>query len=574
MAAVMMPGVVRLRLTQIVLWTGIFATLAIFPFTNFDPISLPKMAIIVVGGVAAVFILFSYSKELFELHKSLILLSGLFAVALLLTFLFSDAPLKQQLWGMFGRNTGLLAYLSLLFILLASCVGASMNFDFPMRLSLSVLFVSCVETIYCLIQIAKKDPIRWSEMQPFGTLGNVNFLSAFLGLSSVIILSMLVSKSLQVFQRIMLLVILITQLFIILKTGSIQGIMMFGVGSGIVTLLFTASKNYLKLSSLLIVVSYGTVGTLAGFALFDRGPLARFIFQPSITFRWDYMHAAVEMFTHFPLVGVGLDSYGDWYREMRGQISTLRTGPDRVSNSAHNIFLDIASNGGILLISVYLLFIVWALMGCLKIWQASRMSFNPWETALVAAWVSYQVQALISINQLGVGVWAWIMTGVLIAYAAKREDEAIDEPRLFTQSNKKTQKISNHRRKLKGELIPARVSLMGIFGACIGVSLVVPPLQADSKVYDAIQSKDFMTMTQSLEGLGTTAWHMEVALDNAVRNNDVNSASQIIDLIQRQFPRDYYAHFIQYVSANSSETVREIARQKLRELDPFNPNVP
>jgi O-antigen ligase len=45
--------------------------------------------------------------------------------------------------------------------------------------------------------------------------------------------------------------------------------------------------------------------------------------------------------------GVGVDSYGYFYKEYRDLEAIERTGPERVSNTAHNVFLDISSGAGI-----------------------------------------------------------------------------------------------------------------------------------------------------------------------------------------------------------------------------------
>jgi hypothetical protein len=572
----MMPDVVRLRLTQIVLWTGIIATLTIAPFTNFDPISLPKMTAIAVGAFSCFFLMLIYLRDFVNSHRKLILLSSLFVLFMGTTIVFSKAPLEQQLWGMFGRNTGFVAYLSLIFILFASCIGASKNFDFPRRLAFSVIGVSIFETFYCLIQIAKRDPVPWSEMQPFGTLGNVNFLSAFLGLSTVMILSVIISKYTEKRFRFFLGLLLITQLSIIVETGSIQGLMMFGVGTA-VTLFFwsNSTAHRMKIQSIIFAI-YGSVGILSIFALFNQGPLARFIFQPSITFRWDYMHAGVEMTSRFPWFGVGLDSYGDWYRTLRGEISTLRTGPDRTANSAHNIFLDISSNGGFPLILTYLILVFWAAVGCYKLWKSSKQIFNSWEAALVSAWIAYQIQALISINQLGVGIWAWILTGALIAYSSTKfhTSQNLSSVSYESSNTSRRMKVSDNAKRLKGELIPAKANLLGFAGAVSGLIVCLPALSADSKVYDAIKSNNMVNMIDSLKGSGVTAWHMAIVLDQAVKNNDSAAGQEVIKLLNLKFPRDYYSYFIRFASATVSLEERDQARLVLKELDPFNPNIP
>ena len=574
-----MPEIVRFRLTHIVLWTGILATVIIAPFSNYDPISLPKLAVISVGSVSALFLLVLYRKSFISSHKSIVLLLISFVFWMFLVILFSGAPLEQQVWGMFGRNTGLVAYVSLAGLMLASCISSSDNYDFARRLSGSVIGVSIFETLYCLVQIAKRDPIRWSEMQPFGTLGNVNFLSAFLGISTVVILNQVLRKDTKSLWRFALTALLMVQLFIIEFTGSIQGLMMFAVGSAFSLLFRIASTKYAKFAIPLVVSGFSVAGIVSAFALFNKGPLASFIYQPSIVFRWDYMHAGIQMTQQFPVFGVGLDSYGDWYRQLRGEISTLRTGPDRVSNSAHNIFLDISSNGGLPLISIYLMLLIWASMGCYRLWIRSKTIFNPWHAALVASWIAYQVQALISINQLGVGVWAWILTGTLISFSSSKfqniesSDTSLQTSTDIKKPFKKSNGVSATRKKLKGELMPAKASLLAFSGATIGMAICLPPLVSDSAVYKAFQTGDTVKMINSLNGVGVTAWHMEVVLDGTVKKNEAGLALEVINALKAKFPRDYYAYYIEYMSATASQEDRNAALTVLRSLDPFNPNI-
>lgn len=101
-------------------------------------------------------------------------------IALFVSFAFSGAPIGQQLWGSFGRNTGLLTYISLIGILLAAT--AIRTEEFTEKLVKVLILTNIPIGIYCIIQILGLDPVNWSSFAPFGTLGNVNFLSAFLGM--------------------------------------------------------------------------------------------------------------------------------------------------------------------------------------------------------------------------------------------------------------------------------------------------------------------------------------------------------------------------------------------------------
>ena len=161
--------------------------------------------------------------------------------------------------------------------------------------------------------------------------------------------------------RFALILWIIVSLGVVWSTGSIQGIMAFLAGFVALTLLWISkSKKKLVLFSLLIpVYVFFLVETILG--LVNKGFLRDFIYQPSVVFRGDYMHAGWAMTLRKPFFGVGMDSYGDWYREVRGEVSTLRTGPDRIANTAHNVFLDISSNGGFPLLFIYLFMLGFAM---------------------------------------------------------------------------------------------------------------------------------------------------------------------------------------------------------------------
>ena len=60
------------------------------------------------------------------------------------------------------------------------------------------------------------------------------------------------------------------------------------------------------------------------------------------------------MIKNHPWFGVGLDSYGDWYRASRTLAATIRRGPSTVSNAAHNVFIDIGATAGIFALIAYL----------------------------------------------------------------------------------------------------------------------------------------------------------------------------------------------------------------------------
>lgn len=112
--------------------------------------------------------------------------------------------------------------------------------------------------------------------------------------------------------------------------------------------------------------------------------------------------------------GVGLDSFGDYYRLNRVQAAidargTAATG----TNNAHNTFLQIGATGGLLLLSAYLalmFYIAYRAVRALKV-QENKILVG----ALISIWLAFQVQSFVSIDQIGLVVWGWIIGGCIVS---------------------------------------------------------------------------------------------------------------------------------------------------------------
>lgn len=549
------------RLIWVLLLVGPAATLAVTPFSSYDPINLIKILIIAtVAFYAAGLVISKIKFYVFKLSKYFWFFSGMFVASMFLTFFMSGAPKNQQFWGSFGRGTGILTYFSLLLILIATAV-IQLPVFYSKLINIMIL-TSIPVTSYALVQIAKLDPINWSLKDIFATLGNSNFLSAFLGIVSVAAFVMLFNSAISKSYKPFLALLVLINIGIILTSGSIQGFLVFVAGIGFSG--FFIIRN--KFKSLGVQLSYlmlAIAGSLLSFlGLFDKGPFARIIFQPSVVYRSDYMHAGLKMTLLRPFYGVGMDSYGDWYREVRGSISTLRTGPDRTANTAHNIFLDISSNGGIPLIFAYFAILMIAIFSAARFIRKSK-NFDPYFTAIFSCWVAYQVQASISINQVGVGIWGWILTGALIGY-----------PKCF-DIIEKTPKVRNSLYKNKGKnTFPASASLISFATLCLGFVLAYLPFKADLDFKAALQSRSLDKMMKSVNEPASNAFLISQVIQASIEGNYPDQARTMNLKLIREYPKDFYGWRILYYSFNSSESEKKLALAKLHELDPFNPTLP
>jgi O-antigen ligase len=545
------------RLSTMMLLIGPLTTLAISPFSNFDPINLIKMIFVSGFSFAALFmILSSWNNLRIRLPKGVWITAGFFLFWLTLVLSTSDSPLNQQFWGVFGRNNGYLGYFSLIVILFA--VALVQEKGFYHKLVDSLVLTSFPTTIYAIVQIIGRDPISWSVMAPFATLGNINFSSAFFGLASLCATVLAVAPKQVIWVRVILVTLVGANLLIVLETGSIQGFMIYVAGIGVVGFFLVRSiesTRWLQIPYLFLGVCFFVLTSLA---LTNVGPLARFIFGETILFRFDYWHAGWEMTTQNPLLGVGLDSYGDWYREVRGEISTLRTVPDRITNTAHNIYLDISASGGFPLIMAYLLLLGYAMRAAIRVILRDH-SFNPYFVALFAAWIAYLIQAAISINQIGVGIWGWLITGALIGYE------------IATRSNESS--VSQKKHQSNSSQLPASVALLGIAGFVVGFVIAFVPFRADAEFKDALLKGDANLQAERARVLGATAYHMELSLDAALKSNNEALTSQITNELLKRYPRSFMAWRVKQVLAASTPEEREMAYLKLKELDPYNPEI-
>jgi len=551
------------RSEKLLLLTAALVTLAVSPTTNYDPISVVKLLVLSSCAFALFFLWLSQgSSALKALSKAEKIFAGGFLCAMSSTIMFSGAPITQQVFGSFGRNTGFLAYFSLLVILMVT--SGLRSRDFYETIPKFMIGVTIPMLAYCGIQIAGLDPVKWSEFATFGTLGNINFLSAFLGLSSVIGFILGLSRNLEKSWRITALTTSIISVPVILSTGSIQGFVIllagitFAIGLGLLKY-----RKYLLLLPFSLSVLAGVFLTIQG--LSNKGILARFLYQPSVVFRGDYMHAGWQMTLEHPLFGVGLDSYGDWYRQERGEISTLRTGPERISNSAHNIFLDISSNGGLPLLFFYLALLGLALFSSMRyLRNREKIDFN--FLALLSAWFAYQIQATVSINQLGVGVWGWLFNGALIGYGKINTSPPDVASVIGKGKSAKKRKVQNQ--------IPAKAAVSMIAGSAIGFSLAFIPWNADVKYKSALQKRVIVEMMKSVDSLGSTSFHSELVISAAMSINAFDQAKETSFRLVAKKPRNFFGWKVISLLPNVTEVERATALAKLRVLDPYNPDIP
>ena len=539
-----------------VLATSIAVSLFISPANSIDPMNLPKLALLSIFGFLAggfAFARVGFFKE--RKARAFVVLIFLFLFQLFIVFLFDKRDFAFKFYGTSNRNTGTLAYTALAFLMLASAVSASRKV--LQRYSVSLVVAGSILGLYGILQSRGIDFYEFNNIYAtnvFGTFGNPNFQSAFMGITGTVALTWVCFSQANNVIRLGLILFVGLALYNI-SLSSEQGYLTLLAGFTSAAVIFLLSKNQ-RIFGYSVLGLGGIGGLLVLVGIFNEGPVAEVIYKSSLQARSFYWEAAVRMMIDQPLFGVGMDGFGDWYRRSRTQ-ETADFNAGITADTAHNIPLDIGSGGGIPLLLIYLALVVLALLSIIKILKRTT-SFDLVFTSIAAAWFAYQAQSLISINQLGIGVWGWSLTGLLIGYELQTR-----EPAGPAQDKPKSKTIR------KEQISAIAVVTSFIFGG-LGLAAGIPPYLAADKFYKALQSGDALKIQPAAYLKPNERSRYLYVANIMIANKLDDRAIQVLSDASLIYPDSF--DLWQLWSTIPTATPDQIARAKseMKRLDPFN----
>jgi O-antigen ligase len=551
---------------RLLAWTAGLATLIVLPTSAYDPINVPKLLVVAVGGFTALGALIAQRRVLLEKrYRVVVILGAAFIVDLILVLIISGTNFTQEFFGTFGRATGFVAYASLTFLLVTAAIAG--HAETLNRISWTLVIAGGASIFYGLIQSVDADPANWvSSYNPvIGFLGNPNFQSSFVGFNGVLVFALLLSKDYSLFVRFLLFIDLLLSVYVISATDSQQGFLVLAGGIAIVGIIWLSTSK-----AKLLTIPAMTLGLIGGILVtmgsLNSGPLAGLLYKASVTYRGDYWRAGWKMTLEHPLFGVGLDSYGDWYRRARTVEATLRRGPDIVSNAAHNVLLDLSSNGGFPLVFIYLLMIVLVLISAIKVFRRSQ-GFNPTFTGLFAVWIAYQAQSIISLNQLGLAVWGWIISGLLIGYEINTRRASDEAPINRGTLKGKSASVMAQQKVTAGVLI-------GMFvGGLAGLALGGPPVMASSKLLSSLNSQNPKLVQEAAYIRPLDARYMYLITDILLSNKLTAEAASVSNDSIASFKDEYGVWSVRSKIAGLPQEEIDRALREMKRLDPNNPNL-
>ena len=557
------------KVQSFVLLGGVVTTLTIWTKLE-DPINLSKMFVLVLFGAIVLGLtlpaLLNFRNITNKGQQVSLAVIGIFFICLTIATIATDVS-YTAIYGEFHRNNGFLSYAAMTVLMAASTVAFNLKSSDKFLKYFSA--VSFLITGYGLFQVIGKDPIDWvAEYSPvITTLGNPNFTSGFLGLSGIATFYYFLqnknrsTKSIYGFAFVL-------NIFILAKTGSIQGF--FGLAAGVLVIMLVKLWIFNKRIGQISLIAVAISGTPIALAVLNIGPLASKLYQGTLRNRLDYWHAALGMFKDHPIFGVGIDRFGEYYRQYAAQNQVTQ---GQITDNAHSIYMQLLATGGLVLIVPYLLLVSLTTYRGFRLLINSRGDTKLQVSAVFGIWLGTIIINLVTVDNLGVGVWFWISGGVLLSMTFHAEGTSENQKRETKLAKRPKTKITNNENSFP---------ISQVFAGCLAlvtIIILLPVLNNSTNLKSVKETQpgpagsDYMNTVKSLaQGNWNNSQNLVQLSALAFKSSDLVTGDSILDRVFELDGRSYYANYfraftLEAVGKNSDAIPY---REKLSQLDPWN----
>ena len=527
----------------------LIVTLSVLPWLNVDPINIIKLVLIVFISlqlIPTIFIIFSSRQN--KDFAVLLVAIAIFEFVMVVSVLQPNFKFSYWFYGTYGRNTGFLAWTCISILLFATLLGYTRNLENSTLKALAL--AGRVNVIYGSIQALSLDPIPWQNKNStiIGTLGNPNFFAAFVGIYVIVLAYKIFSNHVSNIARVVLLLELIVAELLIVKSESIQGLVVSfaGVMTFVYLKLLKRINSLAKVSTLLFGM-LGTITLLVGFL--GKGPFS-FLFQQSSLYRIDYWQAAIRMTLDSPIFGVGLNGYENLYRQYRTENIAKLVSTATFSDSPHNVILEMMTFGGLLMLLPFTLIFIRFLIMVLRICRVGGDGLE----LLSALLIGFIVQSLISPANLALLTWGTVFFGLLWG-------------KMHSQLQEKQTPPDSASSKKRSPFSAARI-LTNISIGIIALFLASPPQVKDMKYSYALKEAKKEFLIEATFSWPQTCFHFYNTL-NILRLNGLHADA--LALAKRsvvEFPDCFELWESIYINPRANEQEVDLARSKVLQLEP------
>lgn len=413
-------------------WLLISLTLVTLYFqtTLADPFNSPKLWLLIIfaSWIAGYIISFKHLLSSSLVFRRLASIVTAFIIFLLISTFLTD-NLYVAFLGETQRRNGFLQYLALSIIMIASALFfRSTNIKKLFQVTYLIAFISA---FYALLQTSDNDFVSWNN--PYnsiiGTLGNPNFAAAVMAIMGVLIFSSVFTSGQKILVKFTLVLLALSLLYLIYKSDALQGLMAYGIGIGIFLTVILRSRN--KALGLAATFLGALIALTSVLGILQIGPLQRYLYKPSVSLRGHYWDAGFEMWLSQPFFGIGVDRYGAYFKEFRDPSYPLTYGFEITSTNAHNTFIQFFATSGMFVGFTYILLNMYILQRAIKGIKNFSGNKKVYLIGLLSAWVAFHAQSLVSIDNIGIAIWGWMIGGAIVGLSVSN----IEGPeKLYTPS--------------------------------------------------------------------------------------------------------------------------------------------
>ena len=536
-----------------------------------DPFNSPKFWILMIGGSWLVGFLFIKQKNIYKESRIELKVINLLVFLFIFSMFVSTLASNNRFIAVFGdsgRRLGFLTYL--FFVIFMVATYRSFNLNTLLKLFKMISLVATLILIYGFMQTTGNDFASWNN--PYnsiiGTFGNPNFASAGMAIFAIICYCSLFINKFSIILRTLNLFLLAGLVFLIARSDSLQGLVVLSAGIGFFTSVFLISK-YKKLG-LISLGSVFIVGSLAIMGMLQKGPFSGLLYKPSVSVRGYYWDAAIEMFKDKPFIGVGIDQYGQYFKLFRDVQYPLNYGFELTSTNAHSIPLQLLSTGGLFVGVAY----VFMMIAIAFIGVKSLFKLNGQDRLLLAgvisAWLGFQAQSFISIENIGLGIWNWVFSGAIMAiYKITSLSNQIKD-------NGQVKHLHpNLNLKISQPIFSGAFALTAVFLVSLLYTGDSQTMQARS-YYDQnkqTQSQEFYTLAEKgLSNNFNDPYYKLLIVEMLVQSDNYQSGMSYLNKFHSKDPKNLdYLRPLAIISEKNSDLKGAIGfRKQIAEVDPWN----
>jgi O-antigen ligase len=380
----------------------------------FDRNAAPQfIGLLVVGTISSILLL----KRRVEISKFAAAVLAALILSSLISLMMSDSFITSLL-GDTGRYSGiasLLAFLAILF--LATSLHELEWRDALLGLSTGIVVVTLAGALQAIgaINLPTGGGVG-------STLGNLDFLSAWIGTTLVLVI-----LTFREFKAPLILPILYTviSIFVLWKIEAKQGYLDLILAAVLTLSYLIYRKSRVKRIPEKAWKALICFAVLLWSEIIYLVPVAKFPIpgvsnDPQVVIRADFWFSAAQMFIHKIGFGVGPDNYGNYYEKYRS-LHSVKSTEFVLANDAHSSMLQTFATLGIFATLSFLFLI---LLVFLSVFDLYRATANRRYLVLLLSLFIFYTNALISPITLTHKAIFWMIGGLILGENCRRKMQA------------------------------------------------------------------------------------------------------------------------------------------------------